>query len=264
MIKRYIFQGQINIMSLSITVTAEEIIKEVKLSGKMSEVVEGMINRQIIIEEAEIADIKVETQELQQAADQFRLKNNLESAEETHKWLQRNQLSVENFEEMLHFSIISGKLATYLFADKIEPYFYQNQLNYAEVVMYEIILDNEDLAMELYYAIDEEEMSFWDVAHQYIQDEELRRKGGYLGKVKRQELKPEISAAVFAANSPQLLKPIITSQGIHLVLVEDIIQPELDEKKSYQILSQLFSDWLKGKLQEMQKIEGSVEKVEKN
>nr|WP_232826220.1 peptidylprolyl isomerase [Cyanothece sp. BG0011] len=251
MIKKDIFWVEINIMSLSITVTAEEIIKEIKLSGKMSEIIEGMINRRIIAQEAKGVDIKVETEELQQAADQFRLSKNLQSAEETHKWLQRNQLSVEDFEEILHFSIISGKLANHLFADKIEPYFYQNQLNYTEVIMHEIILDDEDLAMELYYAIDEDEMSFWDVAHEYIKDKELRRKGGYLGKVKRQELKPEISAAVFAANPPQLLKPIMTSQGVHLVFVEEIIHPELNENRRYQILSNLFSDWLKQKSQEL-------------
>ena len=51
-------------MSLSISVTAEEIIKEIKLSGKMSDVIEGLMNRKIINEEAESADIKVEIEEL--------------------------------------------------------------------------------------------------------------------------------------------------------------------------------------------------------
>ncbi|WP_124974730.1 peptidylprolyl isomerase [Aphanothece sacrum] len=235
----------------NITITEEEILKQAKFSGKMPEIIEGIINRQIIAEEGNRAGITVETEELQQAADQFRLVKNLQSAEETHKWLEKNQLSVDDFEEMLYYSILSGKLANHLFADKIEAYFYQNQLNYAEVVMYEVVLDDQDLAMELYYAIDEQEMSFWDVAHQYIQDTELRRKGGYLGRVKRQELKPEISAAVFAANPPQFLKPIMTSQGVHLVFVEEIIQPELDENINYQILSDLFSEWLKEKFQQV-------------
>nr|AVH79526.1 hypothetical protein [Synechococcus sp. PCC 9341] len=232
-------------MSSEINITDQEIIKQLKLSGKMPEIIEGIVNRQIITQEGNHVQINVETEELQQAADQFRLANNLQSAEETHKWLEKNQLSVEDFEEMLHFSIVSGKLANHLFADKIEPYFYQNQLNYAKVIMYEVILDDEDLAMELYYAIDEDEMSFWEVAHQYIKDQELKRKGGYLGKVKRQELKPEISATVFAANPPQVLKPIMTSQGVHLIFVEEIIQPKLDEKTHYQILADLFSEWLK-------------------
>ncbi len=237
-------------MSSEINITEQDILKQLKLSGKAPEMVESIIKRIITTEEAEKADIKVETEELQKAADQFRLVNNLHSASDTHQWLERNLLSVEDFEEMLFFGILSGKFANHLFADKVEPYFYQNQLDYTEAIIYEVILDDEDVAMELYYAIDEEEMSFWDVAHQYIQDEELRRKKGYLGRVKRQELKPEISAAVFAANSNQLLKPIVTSQGVHLVLVETIIQPELNDKKRYEILSDLFSKWLKSKVEE--------------
>ena len=239
-------------MSSSIKITDQDILQQIKLSGKVPEIFEEIIKRKIITEEAKKTDIKIEAEELQQAADKFRLHNNLHSASDTHQWLEKNLLSLEDFEEILSVGMLSDKLANYLFHDKIEPYFYQNQLDYTEAIIYEVILDDEDLAMELYYAIDEEEMSFWTVAHEYIQDEELRRKGGYLGKVKRQELKPEISAAVFAANSPQLLKPIVTSQGVHLVLVEAIIEPELNEKKRYEILGYLFSEWLKNKVEQIE------------
>jgi PPIC-type PPIASE domain len=58
----------------------------------------------------------------------------------------------------------------------------------------------------------------------------------------RKDLKPEISAAVFATKPPQLLKPIVTSKGVHLIYVEEIIQPELDNKLPYQILTDMFSD----------------------
>ncbi|MDJ0598783.1 MAG: peptidylprolyl isomerase [Crocosphaera sp.] len=231
-------------MPSGINIADQDILKQIKLSGKVPEIIDEIIKHRIITKEGEKLDIIIETEELQTEADQFRLVNELHSANDTHQWLEKNRLSLDDFEEMLCFTILSRKLANHLFSDKIGPYFYQNQLDYTEAIIYEIILDDEDLGMELYYAIDEEEMSFWDVAHQYIQNEELRRKGGYLGPIKRQSLKPEISAAVFAANPPQLLKPILTSQGVHLILVETIIEPELNEKKRYQILDNLFSEWL--------------------
>jgi len=118
--------------------------------------------------------------------------------------------------------------------------------------MYEVVLDDEDLAMELFYGIQEGEMSFYEVAHQYIQDTELRRKGGYRGMVQRKELKPEISAAVFAVKPPQVLKPIVTSSGVHLIFVEEIIQPELNNKLCYQILSELFEGWLKQQIEHLE------------
>jgi parvulin-like peptidyl-prolyl isomerase len=118
--------------------------------------------------------------------------------------------------------------------------------------MYEVVLDDEDLAIELFYGIQEGEMSFYEVAHQYIQDTELRRKGGYQGIVRRKELKPEISAAVFAAKPPQVLKPIVTSSGVNLILVEEIIQPELDDKLRSQIMFDLFSEWLKQQTEQVE------------
>ena len=154
----------------------------------------------------------------------------------------------------VYINVLSGELAQHLFADKVEAFFVEHQLDYAGVVMYEVVLDDEDLAMELFYGIQEGEMSFYDVAHQYIQDTELRRKGGYQGIVRRKELKPEISAAVFAAKPPQILKPIVTSSGVHLILVEETIIPELNNKLRYQILSDLFAGWLKQQIEQFKVI----------
>ena len=100
-------------------------------------------------------------------------------------------------------------------------------------------------------------MSFYDVTDKYIQDKELRRKGGYRGILSRKDLKSEISSAVFAATPPEVLKPIVTSKGVHLILVEEIIQPELDDKLRFQIWSELFGEWLKDKVGVVQLINKS-------
>ncbi len=66
----------------------------------------------------------------------------------------------------------------------------------------------------------------------------------------RADLRPEISAAVFAASPPQIVKPILTSIGAHLILVEELIEPQLDEMLCLKILSDLFSEWLKQQLEQ--------------
>lgn len=236
-------------MSQSIPITSEDILQQVKLSCKIPEIVEQIVSRKVIMSTAEEIGIKVETEELQKAADLFRLMNKLTSAEETWAWLEKHSLSLDDFEAIVYNGLIFGKLSQHLFTDKIEPYFFENQLDYAGVVMYEVVLDDEDLALELFYAVKEGEMSFYDVAHKYIQDTELRRKGGYLGIVQRKDLKPEISPAVFAATPPQVLKPIVTSKGLHLIFVEEIIQPELDNKLRNQIFTDLFDEWIKQQIE---------------
>ncbi|MDZ8106224.1 MAG: peptidylprolyl isomerase [Nostoc sp. DedQUE12a] len=230
--------------NVNITVSLEEIIHQIKLACQIPSTIEDVVHRKIILSTAEEIGIKVEPQELQQAADNFRLINKLWNSTNTWSWLQKHCLSLDEFEELVHIRVLSSKLAQHLFAHKVEPFFVENQLNYAQIVMYEVVFDDEDLATELFYAIQEGEMNFHEVAHQYIQDIELRRSGGYRGKLSRLNLKPEISTAVFAATPPQLLAPIVTSKGIHLIFVEEIIQPKLTQLLRQKILSDLFLEWL--------------------
>ncbi|BAY10899.1 peptidylprolyl isomerase [Calothrix sp. NIES-2098] len=241
-------------MLKTITIANQDILHIVKQCCQIPDFIEKIITRKIIENTVSDMGIKIETEELQKAADTFRLMYELATAEDTWKWLEERALSVDDFEELVYANLLANKLAQHLFADKVEPYFFENQLDYAGAVIYEVVLDDEDLAMELFYAVMEGEISFYDVAHQYIQDTELRRKCGYRGKVNRQDLKPEISATVFAAKPPQLLKPIITSKGVHLIMLEEIIQPELNEKLRYQIMSAFFAEWVKQQIEHVEVI----------
>jgi parvulin-like peptidyl-prolyl isomerase len=235
-----------------INVSPEDILYHLKISCQIPHVLEAIATRKIITETAIKEGITVELEELQQAADNLRLANQLIKAEDTWTWLEKHHLSLDDLEEIAHTNLLSAKLANHLFADKIEPIFYANQLDYTAAVTYEVILDDEDLALEIFYALQEGEISFHKIARQYIQNPELRRAGGYQGIRQRQDFRPEIAAAIFAANPPQILKPIITSKGAHIIMVEEIIQPQLNEQIRLQILGDLFKNWWQ---QEIQKLE---------
>jgi parvulin-like peptidyl-prolyl isomerase len=239
-------------MSQIIHIDEQAIVNQVKLSGKIPETVEGIITRQVIDRAVKELGIEVTTEELQQGADQFRLINQLHSSEETYKWLEKHQISLDEFESTIQYNLVCFKLQMALFQDKVEPHFVEQKLDYLGAVIYEAILEDEDEAMELFYQIQGGETTFFEVARQHIKDLELRRKGGYRGTLYRKDLKPEISALIFAANPPELLKPITTSQGVHLIQVEEIIKPQLNARLSYQILSELFEQWIKQKTSEMQ------------
>ncbi|MCU0536869.1 MAG: peptidylprolyl isomerase [Hydrococcus sp. Prado102] len=231
-------------MSEIVTISSDAIVRQLKLSCQIPSVTNAIATSQIIARKAEACGIEVEPNELQQAADKFRQENHLLSSDATWSWLQKYGLSLDDFEELIYDTVLSSKLARHLFANKVEPFFVERQLDYSQVVMYEIVLRDRDLAMELFYALQENEISFWEVARQYIQEPELRRSLGYRGILSRAELKPEISAAVFASHPPQILKPIIISKNAHLIFVEELLQRQLDEELRAQILSDLFSDWL--------------------
>lgn len=226
-------------------ITPEELLKEVKLSLQLPFLSEQIKTHKIIAKAAAEAGIEPDTAALQAAADQIRVSQNLTSAAETYAWLEKYSLSMDDFEELALRDCLKSQLAEHLFADKIEPYFVQHQLDYMSAVLYEVVFDDEDLAMEVYYALQAGETTFPQVAHKYIQETELRRVGGYLGSKHRTELNIDISVPVFSAKTPEILKPIMTTQGLSLILVEEIIYPRFDDQSRYKVLSFFLDEWRK-------------------
>ncbi|AKG20544.1 peptidylprolyl isomerase [Calothrix sp. 336/3] len=239
-------------MSKTLSVSSIDILNYIKVSCQMPGILEAIATQKVITETASEMGIIIDSEELQQAADNLRLTNQLLKAEDTWVWLKKHYLSLDDFEELAQTNRLSAKLASHLFADQVEPFFYQNQLDYTGAVTYEVILDDEDLALELFYALQEGEITFPEIARQYIDNPELRRAGGYQGIRQRHDMRPEIAAAVFAAHPPQILKPIITPKGAHLIWVEEIIKPELDEQLRGQILGDLFTNWLKQQVEHIE------------
>ncbi|MFM7793498.1 MAG: peptidylprolyl isomerase, partial [Microcystis panniformis] len=78
------------------------------------------------------------------------------------------------------------------------------------------------------------------------------RKGGYRGTVSRKDLRPNLSAAIFASDSSRLLKPLQGDRAFHLIFVEEILKPKLTEELSLQIGVDLFNGWIKEKIQEIE------------
>ena len=238
-------------METKIYIDRQDVFERLKMSCKLADVIQGIITCKIVESTAADLDISVSIEELQNAADDFRQLKQLNSIQNTQIWLQKNYLSLDEFEHIIYINILSRKLVENLFSDQVESFFYKHHTEYAGAAIYEVCLDDEDIAMELFCALQEGEISLHEIARQYITEPSLRRSGGYRGIVSRRELPSEISSAVFAANPPQFIKPIVTSKGVHLILVEEIIQPQLNKQMRTRVLGELFSNWLARKKEEL-------------
>jgi parvulin-like peptidyl-prolyl isomerase len=239
-------------MEKAIDINRDDLFEYAKLSCKLPQLLEGAIVCKIIQSTAAQLGIEVNREDLQQAADSFRIEKKLHQADETKFWLQKHFLSLDDFETLIYINTLSEKLAKHLFADQVESYFEENKDNYVEVVMYEIVLNDHDLATELYYSLKMGKGNFHSLARRYIKDANLRRSGGYKGVFFCHQLPSDIAQAVLAVRAPQLLKPIVTAKGVHLVLIEEMIQPKLDERLQANIMSDLFSHWLEQQILQTQ------------
>lgn len=230
------------------SITPDEIVRFLKREIRYKDIFHQILSQKIIEGAARERGVNVTDDEIQAEADLIRLTNRLEKAADTLAWLEEQMISPEDWEAGIRDRLLAKKLAEHLFSGEIEKYFAQNKLDYDRVLLYQIQVPYERVAHELFYQIEEEEISFYEAAHLYDLDERRRHQCGYEGTVYRWSLKPNVAAAVFSANPGEIIFPLKTEQGYHLFLAEEFMAAELTEEISQEILNKLFQQWLAGEL----------------
>ena len=155
-------------------------------------------------------------------------------------------VTADDWEAGIINRLLSNLLAEHLFEQEVEKYFAQNKSNFEQFVLYQIAVPYEQLAYEILYQIEEEEINFYQAAHLYDLDERRRYYCGYEGKVYRHNFPPDIAAAIFSASLGEVVGPLKTEQGYHLFMIEEFIQAELTPQRRQEILNRLFAEWLEG------------------
>ncbi|MCJ8279719.1 MAG: peptidylprolyl isomerase [Rivularia sp. ALOHA_DT_140] len=227
-----------------IIIEPEEIIKCLKTEIKLKEVCTNILYHKIIEKAAQQKNIAVTTEEIEIEANRQRREKRLEKASDTVEWLEKQMLTPLDWEVGIRNRLLRQKLALVLFGNEVEKFFTQNRSEFEQVILYQFVVSNEKLAQELYYQIEETEISFYQAARFHDIDENRRYKCGYEGKVYRWAIIPEIAPLVFSASLKQLIGPIKTDIGYHLFIVEDYIPAELTPKRYQEILDNMFKQWL--------------------
>lgn len=229
-------------------VEANEIVEYLKQEVRFKEIYRKILVQRIIVENATEKGLTVTPEDVQEEANKRRYTQRLEKAADTLAWLDEQMISESDWEAGIEVHIFAKKLADHLFADQVEQYYAQHKLDYEQVALYQIIVPYEKVAKELFYQIEEKEISFYEAAHLYDMDERRRLLCGCEGKVYRWSLQADVASVVFSANPAEVTYPLKTEQGYHLFLVEEFIPAELNEGKIQEITNKLFQEWLKGEL----------------
>jgi len=225
-------------------IEATEIIELLRQELQLKPFCQKVLQKKVIDKAAGERGLTVTPEEIQVVGDQLRREKRLEKAADTIAWLADQMISVEDLEAGIGDRILSQKLAEHLFAKEVEKNFVQNKLQFDQIILYQIIVTNLQLAQEIFYEIQEGEISFFDAAHLYDIDENRRHLCGCEGKVDRWGLKPDIAVAVFSAKPGEVIRPIETERGYHLFMVEKFIPAELTPERYQEILHNLFNEWL--------------------
>ncbi len=190
-----------------IVIEPEEIANFLKSELNLKEVYQKILFQRVIRHVAQERGIVVTTEEIEAEADRQRRERGLEKATDTIAWLASQLVTPQDWEVGIRDRLLSQKLAETLFAQEVEKFFFQNRLEFEQVILYQIIVDSEKFAQEIYYQIEEGEISFYDAAHLYNSDTHRRGKCGYEGKTYRFSLQPDIAAVVFGTHPKHLIGP---------------------------------------------------------
>ncbi|HCF26383.1 MAG TPA: peptidylprolyl isomerase, partial [Cyanobacteria bacterium UBA11049] len=184
-------------------------------------------------------------------ANQVRREKRLEKAADTLAWLKEEMLSPDDWEGGIRDRLLSQKLAKFLFDKEIQKAFAQNKIDFEQVSLYQIVVSSNKLAQELFFQIEEREISFYEAAHLYDIDEKRRCQCGYEGKLQRWKLKADLAAAIFTSQPGEVVGPIQIAQSYHLLMVEEFIPAELTPETYQEILDRMFKQWLAGEINYM-------------
>jgi putative peptide maturation system protein len=221
-----------------------EFLHALKVRGDLNALLGPVIEGRLIASAAQEEGISVNDDELQRAADDFRRGAGLHKAEATQEWLEQSHLTAADLESSLENGLLRQKLAQKLTQGRVEEHFARNRAQYDQVELSHLVVAKEGVATELLSQIQEEGLDIADLAVKHSLDEGTRRASGYLGLVSRADLKPAVAKAVFGAQAGEVIGPIQTDRGYHLIKVEAIHRAELNEETAAAIRQELFSCWL--------------------
>ncbi|AFY48707.1 parvulin-like peptidyl-prolyl isomerase [Nostoc sp. PCC 7524] len=228
-------------------ITPREVVTYLKKTLQIKEVCNNVLYQKIINTAAQERDIKITEAEIQIEADRLRYEKRLVKASDTIAWLVDQLVLSEDWEAGILDSLLSKKLAVSLFAKDVEKYFLENQLDYDQVLLYQIVVSNKQLAQEICYQIEEGEISFYEAAHIYDIDQRRRNHCGYEGKFYRWSLKPDVAAVVFNTTPGDLIGPLIIDKVNYILMVKEFIPAELTDERREEIINKMFQEWLAAK-----------------
>ncbi|MEA5552444.1 peptidylprolyl isomerase [Anabaena cylindrica UHCC 0172] len=228
--------------------TDEKILAYLRYSYKLAEIADLAEHDTLILNVCEQLSITVSEAELQVAGDKFRQENKLLGASETLAWLSQQRISVEDWSQGIQVTLLTQKLKEHLFGAAVDSHYLANRNDYKRVALSQILVSDLTTAMKITQALRQEEASFCALALEYSKGKQSKENGGFAGVRFITELMAEISGAIADHKEGDIIGPVQTKLGYHIIRLEKWFHPELNQVRD-QILESLFQGWLQANIQ---------------
>jgi parvulin-like peptidyl-prolyl isomerase len=225
-----------------------EFLAAMKRSRRLRPVLLDAFVENYLVNRARRAGLSVNDKELQQAADNFRLKNGMASTEQTNQWFNREAITSDDFASGLERDLLVEKLRRAVSDPRVQEVFDANTARFARVKLKRILVATEAEAREIIDAVTNGRATFADMAHQRSLDLVTKAVGGDAGIVRRVDLAGNLGDAVFGAETGKLVGPVQAGQGFLVFEVEQFLPADLDEAIKTGLRKEIFDNWLRNEL----------------
>ncbi|MBW4500518.1 MAG: peptidylprolyl isomerase [Scytonema hyalinum WJT4-NPBG1] len=224
--------------------TNEDVIAYLRRSHKIAEFAASAERDALVLGMCQQFGITISDEELQAAGDAFRQEHKLLGASETLAWLQEQRITVEDWSGGIRVELLTKKLKEHLFGDAVDAHYISNRSDYKRLALSQILVRDLTDALKVAHALREENTSFCALALEYSKGKQSKENGGFVGICFIAKLMPEIAQAISEASEGEVIGPIQTKLGYHIVRVEKWFPAELNQSVREEILESLFQVWL--------------------
>lgn len=236
-----------------VEITADDLVRYLKINEKFDQIVEDMITERLTIAEAPGMGLSASDEEVQAEADNLRRALGLHRAQDTLEFLDGIGLSVEGFETSLRENLLRLKAIDIICSeDKVKDFFELHSPKFESVEISQILIDSEGKARELMALLEEAPEEFANMARSHSLDPETADRGGNIGSVSRGGLHGEVEAKVFNGEVGEVLGPFQSEDGslFELFMVTRRNKPKLDAGTEKMIAKLLYDKWLDERIEE--------------
>lgn len=233
-------------------ITADSFITLLKLTGRYDNLMEEIVKDKLAVHAAKRKNLEITTEEIQERADQIRRVWGLHRASDTIKWLDARGISLDDFEQFVIDILYHEKVMEQVSNDNaLEEYFNLNLPKFDSIIISHILVDSEGKAKELLAVLEDDPDSFPEMAREHSLAD-TSSDGGYIGKVIRGALQPEIESKVFNAAEGDLLGPFPSADEnfFEIFIINSKINAELNDDTRDEVRRIVRDEWLTARAKE--------------
>jgi len=190
---------------------------------------EATVERVVLHQYAQKQGLSVTSEEVQRESDRTRYALDLSDPDETQHWLKRQNLTTENFAAACAHAVLRNKVRDSISDEKLEGYYSEHHDQFTEVDLYVIRRKNAKKLHQLGEQLRAGKANFHLEAISQSEDLETALHGGYLGRMRRDEVPEDLAIAVFSVEPGDIIGPVADQDGSILILVKGWTLLPLDQ-----------------------------------